>query len=93
MKKRKLTLATQFRVGELYLFHSTNPRCPASSSLWGFYDKRIKDIIYLEHSSHNLRSFKLWHPLSRRYCYYRLATRSELMDYMYSIGYADGAKK
>ena len=92
MKKRKLTPATQFRIGELYLFHPTNPRCPSSSSLWGFYDKRIKEVIYLEHSSHNLRNFRLWHPLPTRYCYYRLATRDELRDYMYNMGYADGEK-
>ena len=92
MKKRAQTQATPFRIGDLYLFHTYNPRCPASSSLWGFYDKRINGIVYLEHSSHNLRQFRLCHPLPLRYRYYRLATRSELRDYMYNIGYSDGKK-
>ena len=62
MKRRKLTPIAEFRLGDLYLFHPSNPRCPASSSLWGFYDKRINGVIYLEHSSHNLSNFRLWHP-------------------------------
>lgn len=93
MKKRKLTTRFRFRAGELYLFHPNNPRCPAKTSLWGFYDKRINGIIYLEHSSHSLRKFRLYHPLSPRYRYYRLATRCELRDYMYNIGYSDGKNK
>ncbi len=92
MKKRRLTANTIFRIGELYLFHPTNPHCPSSSSLWGFYDKSKYGIIYLEHSTEDLCHFRLWHCLPQCYRYYRLATRSELRDYMYSIGYADGAK-
>ncbi len=93
MKKRKLTPATKFRIGDLYLFHTSNLCCPPQESLWGFYDKQINGIIYLEHSSHNLLHFRQRHPLSKRYRYYRLATRSELRDYMYNIGYSDGKKK
>ena len=93
MKKRTLTPTTEFRLGDLYPFHTCNPRCPASSSLWGFYDKRIKGVIYLEHSSHNLRDFRLWHTLPRCYCYYRLATRDELRDYMYNLGYFNSKKQ
>ncbi len=93
MNKRTLTPRAEFHIGDLYLFHTSNSRCPSSSSLWGFYDKRINGIIYLEHSSHNLRKFRLYHPLSPRYRYYRLATRCELRDYMYNIGYSDGKNK
>ena len=92
MKKRTLTQATPFRIGDLYLFHTCNPRCPASSSLWGFYDKRVNGVIYLEHSSHDLLHFRQYHPLPMRYRYYRLATRCELRDYLYNIGYSDGKK-
>lgn len=87
MKKRKQTQATEFRIGDLYLFHTSNPHCPSSSSLWGLYG-----VIYLEHSSHNLLHFRQRHPLSKEYRHYRLATRSELRDYMYNIGYNDGKK-
>ena len=93
MNKRALTPRAEFHIGDLYLFHTSDSRCPSSSSLWGFYDKRINGIIYLEHSSHNLRKFRLCHPLPTRYRYYRLATRSELRDYMYNIGYSDGKNK
>ena len=92
MKKRKQTQATQFRIGDLYLFHTSNPRCPSSSSLWGFYDKRINGVIYLEHSSSNLHAFRLCHSLPARYRYCRLATRNELRDYMYNLGWFESKK-
>ena len=92
MKKRKLTPRAAFRIGDLYLFHTSNPNCPPATRLWGFYDKRINGVIYLEHSSHNLLHFRLWHPLSKAYRYYRLATRSELRDYMFNMGFCDGKK-
>ena len=93
MKRRKLTPTSEFRLGDLYLFHPCNPLCPASSSLWGFYDKRIKGVIYLEHSSHNLHNFHHSHSLPKHYRYYRLATRSELRDYMYNMGCSDTKNK
>ena len=93
MNRRKLTMTTEFRLGDLYLFHPCNPRCPASSSLWGFYDKRINGVIYLEHSSHNLRNFRLWHSLPKRYRYCRLSTRRELCDYMYNLGLFESKKQ
>lgn len=89
MKKRKLTAESYFRIGELYLFHSSHPCCPSETSLWGFYDKTSNGIIYLEHSTLDLRHFRLWHKLPKRYRYYRLATRNELRDYMYSLGVGD----
>ena len=93
MKKRNLTSRFKFRVSELYLFHPNNPHCPSQSSLWGFYDRSKGGIIYLEHSSRNLCNFRLWHPLSRHYRYCRKATRAELRDYMYNMGYSDSNKK
>ena len=43
MKIRNLTPTTEFRLGDLYLFHPCNPHCPSYSILWGFYDKRINE--------------------------------------------------
>ena len=43
------------------------------------------DSIYLEHSTINHSSFTLSHKLPKQYVYYRLATRSELRDYMYNF--------
>ena len=89
MKKRTLTSKSTFRVGDLYLFHSSNPHCPPATSLWGFHNKTTNGVIYLEHSTLDLRHFRLWHNLSKRYHYYRLATRDELRDYMYSLAIWD----
>ena len=90
MKTHKLTAKRPFHIGDLYLFHPSNPYCPPRTSLWGFYNKIINGIIYLEHSTLDLYHFRLCHKLPKRYKYYRLATRDELRDYMYSIGYSDG---
>ena len=89
MKRRKLTSKSSFRIGDLNLFHAYNSHCPASSSLWGFFDKRINGVIYLEHSTLDLRHFRLLHKLPKQYHYYRLATRDELRDYMYSLAISD----
>ena len=89
MKKRKLTTKSYFRVGDLYLFHFSNPHCPPATSLWGFYNRTTDGVIYLEHSTLDLRYFRLWHKLPKRYHYYRLATRDELRDYMYSLAIGD----
>lgn len=45
----------------------------------------VFDSIYLEHSTINHSSFTLSHKLPKQYVYYRLATRSELRDYMYNF--------
>lgn len=75
------------QAGELYLFHSKNPLCPASSSLWGIFDKYESGRIYLESSSLNQRSFRIRHPLPPRYRYCRLSSRSELRDYIWNLSY------
>ena len=86
MKKRIICSKSKFRVGDLYLFHTDNPLCPPEESLWGFYDMTSMDNIYLEHSTIDHNHFKLSHKLPKRYRFYRLATRSELRDYMYNLG-------
>ncbi len=47
MKKRKLTANTIFHIGDLYLFHPNDPRCPAKTSLWGFHNKTVGGVIYM----------------------------------------------
>ena len=93
MKKCNLTFNSRLSIGDLYLFHPSNKNCPYRSSLWGIYDKTEDSIIYLESSTLNLIHFKKCHPLPKYYCYYRLATRSELRDYMYNMGVSDGERK
>ncbi len=78
-----------FRVGEVYLFHRTDCRCPASSSLWGQYDKVCKGRLYLESSSFDLRRFRKWHVLSPRYRYCRRASRSEFRDYLFALAWSE----
>ena len=78
-----------FIVGELYLFHPTKRQCPSRGSLWGIYDKTEAGVIYLESSSRDLRHYRIRHGLSSEYRYCRRATRSELRDYMYNLGYSD----
>lgn len=70
-----------FIPGELYLFHPTDPACPAEESLWGVFDKTENGTILLESSSHDLKYFRVWHPLTDEYRFARLASRDELRDY------------
>lgn len=81
--------STKFIIGELYLFHPTKKYCPSRSSLWGIYDKIEDGIIYLESSTLDLHHFSIWHRLPDGYRYWRRATRRELRDYMYNLGYRD----
>ena len=78
-----------FVIGDLYLFHLTKKYCPPRSSLWGIYDKTEGGIIYLESCTLDLRHFSIWHRLPPAYRFCRRATRSELRDYMYNMGYYD----
>ena len=88
LHSQKLHLQT-FVIGDLYLFHSTKKYCPSRSSLWGIYDKTEGGIIYLESSTLDLRHFSIWHRLPEEYRFSRRATRRELRDYMYNMGYYD----
>lgn len=78
-----------FVIGDLYLFHPTKKYCPSRSSLWGIYDKTEDGIIYLESSTLDLQHFSIWQSLPPKYRYSRRATRRELRDYMYNMGYYD----
>ncbi|MFI3261467.1 MAG: hypothetical protein R3Y26_01025 [Rikenellaceae bacterium] len=82
-----------FRIGDLYLFHTTNPLCPAEESLWGMYDKQCGEVIHLESSTSDLRHFQSWHKLPSCYRYVRLATRAELRDYMFNLGWYESDKR
>ena len=37
--KRMTVKHCNFKVGEVYLFHTDDPRCPDAESLWGLYDR------------------------------------------------------
>lgn len=77
-----------FEAGDLYLFHTSDPRCPSESSLWGLFDRCEGERILLESSSgSSLSEFRAWHRLPEGYRYCRAATRSELRDYMWSLGF------
>ena len=89
MKKRRTIFNINFREGELYLFHADNPLCPSSCSLWGIFNKRVNRSIYLESSTDDLRMYSIWHILPKCYLYCRRATRAELKEYMYNMGYGD----
>ena len=84
---RPAVAGLNFRAGEVYLFHRSDSRCPGSSSLWGQYDKQYRGRLYLESSSHNLRTFRHWHILPEEYRYCRRASRHELRDYISGLIY------
>ena len=65
-----------FIPGEVYLFHRTDPACPADGNLYGIFNKETSDAIYLESSSSDLQTFRYWHRLVEDYRYCRLAARS-----------------
>ncbi len=72
----------QFIPGEVYLFHRSDPECPAERSLWGMFDKRIGSSIYLETCTHDHAHFSMWCCLAGDYRYCRISSRSELRDYI-----------
>ena len=68
--------------GEVYLFHRSDPGCPAEGSFWGVYDKRVKGRVYLESGTEDMVCFRKWIRLPDGYRYCRLSTRAELRDYI-----------
>ncbi|WP_281511336.1 hypothetical protein [Alistipes finegoldii] len=52
-----MTIKTcKFRIGDVYLFHATDPGCDSRTSLWGIVGNRdAEDRICLETSSADLR--------------------------------------
>ncbi|MBQ7342469.1 MAG: hypothetical protein IJ426_03475 [Clostridia bacterium] len=81
-----------FESGELYLFNIEDPQCPPDRSLWGIFDRQDGDQIFLESGTTDHTSFDLWFALPRSYHFYRLATRSELRDYIYNIATFEAEK-
>ncbi|MFR9506110.1 MAG: hypothetical protein SNI32_08535 [Rikenellaceae bacterium] len=77
----------RLHIGDLYLLHPTNPRCPSVSSLWCIFDKRQNNRIYAESASRDLLTFHLWLPIPTHYRYARRATRSELRDYIFNLSW------
>ena len=86
MKRRKIKNLCCFEIGELYLFHKSNPCCPWSGSLWGVFDHTRGRQIWLETSSRDLLLFTRTLVLPPEYRFCRQATRSELRDYWYNLG-------
>lgn len=76
-----------FQSGEVYLFHTTKPHCPAISSLWGVVSSAENGTILLESGTLDLLTFTHWQPLDPRYRYWRRASRAELRDYISNLIY------
>lgn len=55
-----MTIKTcKFRIGDVYLFHATDPGCESGTSLWGIVNDRDTDgRICLETSSADLKKYK-----------------------------------
>ena len=72
-----MTIKTcKFRIGDVYLFHATDPGCDSRTSLWGIVgDRDAEDRICLETSSANLRKYDYWTVLPAEYQFCRLSTR------------------
>lgn len=71
----------RLKEGELYLFHESNPRCPADSSLWGIYEAGEGPHLRLASCTEDMVHFRMDRLLPKDYCYRRRATRGELWDY------------
>ncbi len=74
-----------FEAGEIYLFHGSDPQCPAESSLWATFGRRHHGGILLEACTDNLIDFRRWCRLPSGYRYCRIATTGELRDYMTAL--------
>lgn len=80
----------EFRVGELYLFHTSDRNCPPESSLWGMFDHLSGNgAIGLESSSEDLVRFRCGGTLPAGYRYCRLSSRDELRDYTADMTFAE----
>lgn len=76
---------TDFLQGELYLFHRTDPACPANDSLMGMIERRIGNTIYLRECTFDTVDFEEWYCLPAEYRYCRLSTRDELKRYLAAL--------
>ena len=87
--KRMTVKHCNFKVGEVYLFHTDNPRCPDTESLWGLYDRHDGGSICLESCSADQKHFSKGRRLPAQYRFCRLSTRGELRDYMANSIYSE----
>lgn len=78
----------KFEDGEVYLFHPSDPDCPAGDSLWGVFDRYDDGVVRLESMTCDMRHFVLRQPLPDVYRHCRIATRAELADYMTRVAFA-----
>lgn len=75
-----------FRIGELYIFSPNDQWTKTDPLLWGIFDKRTPDgQICLEAFTKDFINFNLWMPLPEEYAFCRLATRSELRDFVFNM--------
>lgn len=84
--------AEKFTIGDVYLFHKTDSRCPAGSSLRGVFDKCKDGEVYLESCSTDNGEFDNWCRLPEGYMYCRLATRPELRHYIFDQTWYESRK-
>jgi len=75
--------ADRFKIGDVYLFNKTDPKCQGDSSLWGVFDKCDGETVYLESSSRDREKFDIWCRLPEDYRYCRLAARTEMRQYIF----------
>ena len=87
--KRMTVKHCNFKVGEVYLFHTDDPRCQDAESLWGLYDRHDGGSIRLESCSTDRKHFSKDRRLPAQYRFCRLSTRSELRDYMANSIYSE----
>ena len=87
--KRMTVKQCNFKVGEVYLFHTDDSRCPNTESLWGLYDRHDGNSVRLESCSTDQKHFSKGLRLPEQYLFCRLSTRSELRDYMANSIYSE----
>ncbi len=77
------------REGEVYLFHESDPRCPAEGSLWGRVARVTGSKIYLEAWTRDHVRMEHWQylPADCRFC--RLSSREELAVFSAEEMYVD----
>ena len=75
----------EFEIGEIYLFHKTDPDCPDDDALWAVFGGRDANGIMLESCTDNLIDFTLRCRLPADYRHCRLASRSEVREYAVAL--------
>ncbi len=82
----------EFEVGDVYLFHTDDPACPADSSLWAVFDKRVGDRVFLNSVTDDLMYFDTGYRLPLHYRYCRIATKAELRDFAFALRRFEGKR-